>query len=742
MALLDFLLKVKALVEDIILFKLSLRKDVTERETDQKKEGSEVKVFPVPFFLEESKKNITISTNTPSKTPKEQIINKAFNFHSQGNLLEAAKCYQALINQGFKDYRVFSNYGVILKDSGKLKEAELYQSIAIKLKPDFANAHSNLGNILRDLGKLEEAELSTRKAIELKPNLAEAHSNLGNILRDLGKLEEAELSTRKAIELNPNFAQAYFNLGSTLIELGKIKEAELSTIKAIELKPDFADAYYNLGNILRDLGKLEEAELSTRKAIELKPDFADAYYNLGRILKGLGNLNDAINQYKQSIKLNNELSLAKTALISTKGTICDWSNEETYKIWLKLLGIKGTSIWPGELFSLEDNPLKHLKRSQKLYKEKYTRPNETIKSSKKNIIHVGYFSADFRTHPVMQQIASLFELHDKSRFKIYLYSFVPKEDEYTERAKKSGCVFRNIKNLNDIETVELARSDKLDIAVDLMGYTQYNRMPIFSYRMAPIQINYIGFLGSVGSDAIDYIIADKVIIPKENEKFYSEKIIRMPNCFQCNDNKIEISKESIFRRDFNLPDQGFVFTCFNNNYKITKKEFNIWMNLLIKIEGSVLWLIKSNQWSINNLYKEARKRKVDPDRLIFAEKLPLEKHLARHSLGDLALDTFNCNGGTTTSDALLAGLPVLTKIGQSFIARVSASLLTSIGLPELITYSDSEYEEKALYIAQNPDELIGLKYKLASSKETSPLYNSQLFTQDLENIYLNLVQKL
>ena len=675
------------------------------REQKEKKKVSEVKTFPVPFALEEIKEKITITTNTPSKPSKEQIINQAFKFHSQGNISEAAKLYQYFMNQGFNDHIVFSNYGDILRGLGNLQEAEIVTRKAIEINPNFPDAYLNLGIILKDLGKSKEAELSTRKAIEIKPDYAEAHSNLGIILQGLGKLKEAELSTHKAIELNPNFALSH----------------------------------YNLGIILQDLGKLKEAELSTRKAIEINPDFADAYLNLGIILQDLGNFGDAINQYKQALKSNNQSSLAKAALIITKGITCDWSDDGTHYIWLKSIGIKGESISPWGFFSLEDDPLKHLKRSKKFYKEKYTRTTNHIKFSKKNIIHIGYFSADFRRHPVMPLIAPLLELHDKSIFKIYLYSFVPKEDEYTERAKKSGCIFRNIKKLNDIEVVELARGDKLDIAIDLMGYTKHNRMAIFSYRIAPIQINYLGFLGSVGSDTIDYIIADNITIPRENEKFFTEKIIRMPNCFLCDDNKKEIYKDSICRRVFNLPDQGFIFTCFNDNYKITKREFNIWMNLLIKTEGSVLWLYKSNQWSMNNLCNEARKRKVHPDRLIFADKLPLDKHLARHSLGDLALDTFNYNGGSTTSCALWGGLPVLTKIGQSFMARVSASLLSSIGLSELITYSESEYEEKALHISQNPDELIRLKSKLNKQKETSTLFNSELFTRDLENKFIELV---
>ncbi len=763
-------------MQGIILINRPFAKQInlTEGRTNQDKSGFEVKTFPVPFPLVENLGNLTINTNTSSKLSREEVINKAIKFHSQGNFSEASKYYQYLIKKGHKDHKIFSNYGIVLKNLGQLKKAAMTCRKAIELNPNFADAHSNLGNILRDLGRLEEAESSTRKAIQLNPNLANAHSNLGNIFRDLCKLEEAELSTRKAIQLNPNlanahsnlgniykdmgeleaaelsyskaiqlnpnFANAYSNLGNTLKYLGKSKEAELSYRKAIQLNPNFANAYSNLGNILRDLGELEAAELSTRKAIELNPDSAEAHTILGIILKDLGNLCHAINQYKQALKLNSELSLAKVGLINTQRTICDWNDERTHNIWLKSLGIKGKSINPWYLLSSEDNPLKHLQRSKKFNKENYSRPTKHINYSEKDMIHIGYFSADFRTHPVMQLIAPLLELHDKSRFIIYLYSFVPQEDEYTERAKKSGCIFRDITKLNDIEAVELARNDKLDVAVDLMGYTRHNRMPIFSYRVAEIQINYLGFNASVGSDNIDYIIADKITIPIENEKFYSEKIIRMPNCFLCNDNKQEISKESILRRDFNIPDQGFVFTCFNNNLKITKNEFHIWMNLLKKIEGSVLWLYKSNQWSKNNLCKEARKLKVDPERLIFADRLPLKKHLARHSIGDLALDTFNYNGGTTTSHALWAGLPVLTKKGQSFSARISASILNTIGLPELVTCSESEYEEKALYIARNHEEILRLKSKLNKLKVSSKFFNSELFTQDLENIYLNLVK--
>ncbi len=523
-------------------------------------------------------------------------------------------------------------------------------------------------------------------------------------------------------------------------ELGNLYEAEESMRKAIEINPDYADAYYNLGIILKDLGKLQEAEISYRKAIKINPDYADAHSNLGTILMELDKYIDSINFYKEAVKLDSNLSSAKSGLIISKGNICNWENQEIENDWLDNLGIEGSSINPLLLFYYEDNPLKHLKRSKNLYKEKYERKSHLITSTNNTKIRIGYFSSDFRAHPTMYLISSILKLHDKSKFEIYLYSFPPKEDNYTEIAKKSGCIFKDIKGLTDIEAVDLARSDKLDIAIDLMGYIQYNRMSIFCYRVAPIQINYLGYPGSSGSGTIDYIIADEIIIPKGYEKFYSEKIIRMPSCYQCNDNKKEICTEPISRKDFDLPEKSFVFTCFNSNKKITPKEFDIWMTILSKIKGSVLWLYKSNEYSVGYLRKEAAKRNVDPNRLIFAKNLPLEKHLARHSLGDLALDTFNYNGHTTTSDALWAGLPVLTKIGESFPARVSASILTSIGLTDLITYNEKEYEEKAINIAKNPDELIRIKTKLSRLREISPLYNSELFTKNLEYKFEELVR--
>ena len=637
----------------------------------QNEKGSEAKTFPVPFDSEEIKENITINRNTKNKPSKEQIINQAFKFHSQGNISKASKYYQFFINQGFEDYQVFSNYG----------------------------------NILRDLGKLEEAEFFTRKAIELNPNFAITHSNLGNIFRDLGNLKEAEKSYRKAIELNP----------------------------------DFANAYSNLGNIFRDLGNLKEAEKSYRKAIELNPNFANAYSSLGLIFNDLGNFEDAINHYKKALKLNNELSMAKGGLIESKGYICEWSDQDLQTNWLKTLGIEGSSFAPFGLLCYEDNPQRHLKRSQNYYQQNYSQPEYSIPLSKNGKIHIAYFSADFKYHPVMLLLASILELHDKSKFKISLYSFVQKEDEYTQRARKSGCIFRDISKLSNIEAIALAREDQIDIAVDLMGYTKNHRFSIFSSRVAPIQVNYLGYPGSLGTNKLDYIIADKIVIPDGHKKFYNERIIRMPNCYLCTDNKMEISKESMSHKDFGLPDKGFIFTCFNSLKKITPNEFDIWMRLLTKTKDSVLWLKGLNRLGIKNLRLEAEKRNVDKNRLIFAKRLPFDQYLASHSLASLGLDTFAFNGCTTSTFGLWGGMPILTKMGESFSARFTSSLLNTMGVPELITYSNDEYEELALRLANKPDELLELKYKIKQARDKSPLFNSELFTKEIEEVYKKLI---
>jgi predicted O-linked N-acetylglucosamine transferase (SPINDLY family) len=333
-------------------------------------------------------------------------------------------------------------------------------------------------------------------------------------------------------------------------------------------------------------------------------------------------------------------------------------------------------------------------------------------------------------------IAKVLEQHNRDQFEVFGYSIYGSSScIMRQRLKKSFDSFTDVQSMSDRDIALQARQDKIDIAVDLNGHTRYARTGIFAYRAAPIQINYLGYPGSMGMEFIDYIVADQHIIPSGSQKHFSEKQIYLPNTYMPTDDSRELSQKPMNRSDMGLPDDAFVFCCFNNNYKISPNEFDIWMRLLTKVENSVLWLRKSNQISMINMKNEAQKRKVDPSRIVFADKLPMDEHLARHKLADLFIDTFAFNAHTTATEALWAGLPVVTKIGLGFAARVAGSLLNAVGLPELVTETERDYEALILELATNPMKLAKIKEKLATNRLTQPLFNTELYIKHLENGY-------
>jgi predicted O-linked N-acetylglucosamine transferase (SPINDLY family) len=352
---------------------------------------------------------------------------------------------------------------------------------------------------------------------------------------------------------------------------------------------------------------------------------------------------------------------------------------------------------------------------------------------------VGYFSADFHNHATGYLMAELFELHDKSQFELVGLSFGPiANDEMRQRLEKSFDQFIEVGRKSDVEVARLSRDLNIDIAVDLKGFTQDARTGIFAHRAAPIQLNYLGYPGTLGADYMDYIIADRTLIPLESQSCYTEKVVYLPNSYQVNDRKRLISDRQFTRQELGLPENGFVFCCFNNNYKILPATFEGWMRILKAVEGSVLWLFQVNAWAVDNLKKEAEKQGIAPDRIVFAEWLPLPEHLARHRQADLFLDTFPYNAHTTTSDALWAGLPVLTLMGRSFASRVAASLLNAVGLSELITSTQEKYEALAIELALNPNKLADIKLKLANNRMTTPLFDTLCFTKHLEAAYIEM----
>jgi len=639
----------------------------------------------------------------------------------------------------------FNNLGNALKNQGKFSEANEAYKKAIELKPDYPVAYNNMGTTLLDNREFDSAIKAFQKAVNLKPDFPEAHSNIGRTLRSLGKFEEAVEAYRKATRLRPNYPEAYNNMGNALLGKGDVQAAIKSYKKAIELKFDYVDAYYNIGNVLKDQNKFEEAEEVYNKVIKLQPSMYQAHHNKGLCLSGRKKLSEAIESYNIALNFKPDFSLSLAQKLFSNAQICDWSTIREDFSELKKLGDHKNAFPPFSVLSLEDSPELHKQRSISYAKKEFPLKSDYILEKpvvKHSRIRIGYFSSDFKKHPVAYLIAKVIESHDRRYFEVFGYSLgIPSRDKMRERLKSGFDHFKDVNSLSDAQIVQIVKKDEIDIAIDLTGYTRNARTEIFSHRLAPIQINYLGYPGTMGADFIDYIIADQNLIPNEFQRFYTEKPIYLPHHYQAQDDGLEIDAEAPTRSSLGLPNQGFVFCAINNTYKITPREFDVWMRLLKKVKGSVLWLLESNKWVKSNLIKEASARGISSKRLIFAQRVPHSKYLAQFRQADLYLDTFNYNAGATASNALWAGVPILTKQGDSYTARMASSLLKSIGLPELVTSSEADYEDLALELAQNPKKLQLLRQKLSTNRTTMPLFNTKLFTKHLENGYQQAYQR-
>jgi predicted O-linked N-acetylglucosamine transferase (SPINDLY family) len=568
---------------------------------------------------------------------------------------------------------------------------------------------------------------------------------MGGALKEKGELDAAINSYKQAIKAKSDYAEAYSNFGNALRDKGESDAAIDSYKQAIKIKSDYAGAYSNMGVALYDKGELDAAIDSCKQAIKIKSDYAEAYYNMGVALKEKGDLDAAIDSYKQALKIKPDYEIARVEKLHQQAQICDWAAIEEDRDLLPLLGTLSQCISPFSFMQLEDAPERHRLRSELYAKEKYPQKplSLAIKPSQKpKRLRIGYFSSDFRQHSVAHGIVNIFASHDRDRFEIYGYSFGPDDgSELRQKLIKAVDVFDDVKEMKDRDIALLARQDKIDIAIDLNGYTNKNRAGIFAYRAAPIQAHFWGSASSMGTDSIDYYIGDYMRIPKEYEHGYSESIIRLPYWIQAKYDKDAVSDLPMTRADMGLPGEGFVFCCFNNSYKISSAEFDIWMRLLNKVSGSVLWILKSNKSMEQNLQQEAKKRGVAAERLVFAERVPHPVHLARQRLADLLLDTFNVNAGVTAGDALWVGLPMITKIGKGHNTRICGSLLKAIDMPELITETEREYEALILDLATNPERLSSIKRKLADNRLSKPLFNTDLFTKHLEAGYQQAYQR-
>ena len=517
----------------------------------------------------------------------------------------------------------------------------------------------------------------------------------------------------------------------------------MSYAKAITFKPDDAHAFNNRGNVLKELKLLDEALESYDKAIALKPDYADAFYNRGIALKELKRLEDALTSFDKALAFKPDYEFLQGTRLHTQMHLCDWSDLQNKLEELEASVSEELMVSePFPVIGLVDKPELQLKATEIYINKKnpaHGGSNVFKSRSAGGKIRIGYYSADFHSHATSFLMAELFEEHDSLAFELYGFSFGPDtEDEMRSRIASGFDYFFDVSKKSNREVAQMSRDLGIDIAVDLKGITENCRVGIFAEQCAPIQVNYLGYPGTLAAPYYDYIVADKTLIPQESQQYYTEKIIYLPHSYQVNDSKRKISQKLFTRQELGLPESGFVFCCFNSNYKILPATFDVWMRILKAVNGSVLWLLQDNPTATKNLRKEAETRGVDSSRLVFAPRMKLEEHLARHLLADLFIDTLPCNAHTTASDALWAGLPILTQIGQSFPARVAASLLNAMDLSELVTKTSEEYESKAVDLANDTAKLAQIKKKLEQNRRTSPLFDGQLFARHIEAAYVEI----
>jgi predicted O-linked N-acetylglucosamine transferase (SPINDLY family) len=662
-----------------------------------------------------------------AKLSIDQALLKAKSHAKKGEIEEARQLYQSVLQAFPQNVRAQQGLAALSKP----RQNDVPQAVPQEVIDRLVALYSQ--------GQLSAVVEQAQTLTEQYPRAFFVWNVLGATNKGLGRTEDAASAFKRVTELNPTYADGFNNLGVTLQEQGKLDEAIAAYNKALSIKPDYAEAYNNMGNALKEQGKLDEAIAAYNKALSIKPDYAEAYYNMGNALKEQGKLDEAIAAYNKALSIKPDYAAVGAQCLYQLAHICDWSAIEGDQCYLSELGVKGEAVSPFSLLSLEDAPGRHRLRSETYAQKNY--PQKAMALSIKPVekpkrLRIGYFSTNLNEHPVAYLIAKVLERHNRDEFEVFGYSLHGNEQsELRQRLIKSFDCFTDVQGLGDKDVALRARQDNIDIAIDLNGYTTNARPGVFAYRAAPIQINYLGYPGTLGADFMDYVIADKNLIPEIYQKHYSEKKIYLPNQYQAQDDKMEIATNIPSRSSLGLPEQGFVFCAINNTYKITPREFDIWMRLLQKVAGSALWLYESNSWVKENLLKEASARGIAHERLVFSKKVAHDKYLAQFRQADLYLDTFNYNAGATASNALWAGLPVLTKQGKSYTARMASSLLAAIGLPELITESEEEYEALAFTLATDPNQLTHIKSKLEANRLTQPLFDSEMFTRHLEKGY-------
>jgi len=668
------------------------------------------------------------------------LNNLAIAQYEQGKTDHAALTAQKVLEIDQNNIDAYLTLSTCQKDQQHYDEALKTCQKIISIDPTIVEAHCNLGSCLSKTQKHNEAIASFDRALSLRPDSLEAWLGRGNVFTELKRYNDAFAAYDKALALNGDLAGAWLGRGNVFTELKRYNDAFAAYNKALALKPDLAETWLGRGNIFTELKRYNDAFTAYDKALALKPDLAEAWLGRGNVFIELKQYREAFAAYDKALALKPDLTELEGERLHCKMHLCDWSNFTTDCQHL-ISSIRNNKINmnPFAFIAISSSREDQLKCAKLWINEKYPTVSKPIWDGdiyRHDKIRIGYVSADFQQHATSDLIAGLFECHDKAKFKTVAISIGPDDGSKTRaRLTKAFDSFWDVRLLSDDEIARRIRQNEIDILVDLKGFTRDARTGIFAHRPAPIQVNYLGYPGTMGGNYIDYIIADQTLIPLLHQQDYSEKIVYLPNSYQVNDRKRAISEKAFSREELGLPHDGFVFCCFNNSYKISPEVFDCWMGIIKNVKGSVLWLLEISEPATCNLRMEAKARGIDPDRLVFAKKLPAPDHLARHRLADLSLDTLPYNAHTTASDALWAGLPVLTQIGETFAGRVAASLLNAISLHELVATTARQYEEIAIELAINPEKLAAIKTKLANNRLSTPLFDTQLFTRHIENAY-------
>jgi len=698
--------------------------------------------------------------------------------YQSGQLEEAERLIGEAVVVNPRACDALYNRGSLLLKLNRVDEAVQCFDRAIALKPDYVEALGNRGSALLRLGRAPEALADAEKVTAMRPGLTQAWANHAGALLALNRPADALSSYDRALALRPDHAQVWKDRAASLLALDRHADALASLDKAVELEPKnpeslfkradlllwlkrhseavlayeaflalepgHAEAWNLRGVALVELQRHAEALVSFDRAIALDPGHSDAWNNRANVLFELKRFEEAARAYERVLQLAPELPYVEGFLIQCRMRVCNWrSLEDDRRTLYAGLAAGKPIIDPQGNLAISRSPEDQLQCARIFMADETAGPplwrGERYSHER---IRVAYLTADFRPHPVAFLVAGVFEHHDKSRFETIGISFGPgTESEIHARIAAGFEHFFDVRSSGDGEVAALLKRMEVDIAVDLMAFTEGCRPAILAQRPAPVQVNFLGFPGTMGAAHMDYILADRILIPEDQQRYYAEAVVYLPDTYQANDSKRRVAEQTPTRAAAGLPDSGFVFCCFNNNYKIMPEMFDIWMRLLREVEGSVLWLLQDNATAAANLRREAQARGIAPERLVFAARTTPAEHLARQRLGDLFLDTSPYTAHTTCSDALWVGLPVVTYLGPTFASRVAASLLHAVGLPELVTARPDEYEALALHMARDADALGAVKAKLARNRYTHALFDTARFTRSLEKAFTRMAEQ-